>query len=85
MTLAIDGIDNANLKELAKYTIKLDPVNGNTASQIHDALQPILSNREMFGLNLYQVGLGLKIEGMVDDMLKGEGAVRKTIKKYVGG
>jgi len=85
MTLSIDGIDNANLKELAKYTSALDPTNGNTAPQIHDALQPILSNKELFGLNLYRVGLGLKIESMVDDMLQGKGTVRKTIEKYVGG
>lgn len=46
-------------------------------------LVPILSNQEIFGSDLYAVGLGKKIEGYVKEMLVGVGAVDATLKKYV--
>lgn len=53
------------------------------AAAIHAAAQPILSNKEIFTLDLYEVGLGEKIEGYLAEELAGPGAVRATIKKYV--
>ena len=47
-------------------------------------LKPILSNEVLFGLNLYEAGLGEKIEGMFKELIAGPGAVRATLKKYVG-
>jgi fructuronate reductase len=35
------------------------------------------------GLDLYQVGLGEKIEGYFKEMIAEEGAVRKTLNKYL--
>jgi fructuronate reductase len=35
------------------------------------------------GLDLYQVGLGEKIEGYFKEMIAGEGAVRKTLNKHL--
>ena len=49
-----------------------------------DALKPILSNPVLFTVNLYEIGLGEKIEGMFKEMLAGKGAVRETLVKYVG-
>lgn len=58
--------------------IKLD----GTAS-VGDSLKPILSNEEIFGLNLYNVGLGEKIEGYFSEMITGVGAVRAALKKHL--
>jgi fructuronate reductase len=46
-------------------------------------LRPILSNTELFGVNLYHVGLGEKIEGYFREMISGNGAIRKTLQKYL--
>lgn len=49
----------------------------------HDQLQPILSDTRIFGLDLYETGLGKTIEGMFAELVAKEGAVRATLKKYV--
>jgi fructuronate reductase len=46
-------------------------------------LMPILSNAELFGLNLYEAGLGEKVEGYFKEMIAGKNAVRKTLEKYM--
>ncbi|MDR2708927.1 MAG: mannitol dehydrogenase family protein [Elusimicrobiota bacterium] len=43
----------------------------------------ILSNSKIFGCDLYEVGLGDRIEGYFEEFLAGPGAVRKTLKKYL--
>lgn len=48
-----------------------------------DLLKPILSNDKIFAVNLYEVGLGEKIEGMFRELIAGKGAVRKTLRKYL--
>lgn len=53
------------------------------AATIHSAVQPILSNETIFGSNLYEVGLGEKVEAYLAELLEGPKAVRKTIHKYV--
>lgn len=35
------------------------------------------------GLDLYQVGMGEKIEGFFTEMIAGKGAVRATLEKYL--
>lgn len=52
-------------------------------SNIHCAVQEILENKEIFGLDLYQVGVGKKTEKIFCEMLVGPQAVRKTINKYI--
>ena len=49
-----------------------------------DALKPILSNPVLFTVDLYEIGLGEKVEGMFKEMLAGKGAVRATLVKYLG-
>ncbi|WP_040952835.1 mannitol dehydrogenase family protein [Gorillibacterium massiliense] len=47
-------------------------------------VKEILSQEYIFGIDLYAIGLGEKIEGMFHEMLAGPGAVRRTLEKYVG-
>ena len=47
------------------------------------ALKPILSNAEIFGVDLYSVGLGEKIEKMFTEEIAGPGAIRSTLKNYL--
>lgn len=50
---------------------------------IHQSVASILANETIFGSNLYEVGLGEKIEQIVTEMLVGPGAVRQTIRTYL--
>lgn len=47
------------------------------------SLKPILSNAVIFGVDLYSVGLGDKIEQVFYEMNTGVGAVRKTLERYL--
>ena len=47
-------------------------------------LAPILENPVLFGLNLKDAGLAGKVEQMFTEMLAAPGAVRATLKKYLG-
>ena len=46
-------------------------------------LRPILSNAAIFGVDLYQAGLGGRVEEMFRAMLAGPGAVRGTLRHYL--
>jgi fructuronate reductase len=48
------------------------------------SIRPILSNASIFGVDLYSVGLGEKIETMFFAMNAGIGGVRATLKAYLG-
>jgi fructuronate reductase len=50
---------------------------------VGDRLRPILSDRDMFGVDLYEVGLGSKIERYFKEMIAGPGAVRTTLERYI--
>lgn len=47
-------------------------------------LKPLLSNANIFGVNLYEAGLGELIEEMFIQQIQGPGAVRATLVKYLG-
>ena len=51
--------------------------------EIGDQLVPILSNANLFGMNLYEAGLGKKIETMFAEEIAGPGAVRATLRHYL--
>lgn len=53
------------------------------AEAVHEAAGPILANREIFACDLYELGLGEKVEGMLLEELAGPGAVRATIRRYL--
>ncbi|MDD4496293.1 MAG: mannitol dehydrogenase family protein, partial [Eubacteriales bacterium] len=48
-----------------------------------EKLKPILSNSSIFGVNLYEVGLGALVEKYFGELIAGKGAVRDTLKRYV--
>lgn len=47
-------------------------------------LKPILENTEIFGVNLYEIGMADKVCQYFEEMIAGPGAVRATLEKYVG-
>lgn len=49
----------------------------------HEQLKPILSNANIFGIDLYEAGLDEKVEGYFEELVAEEGAVRKTLQKYL--
>ncbi len=53
------------------------------AATIHATMQPILSNSEIFDCDLYEAGLGERIEGMFAELNAGLGAVRATLHAYL--
>jgi fructuronate reductase len=63
---------------------QLSGVKPGDGSGVGDSLQPILSNTNLFGVNLYEVGLGTRIEGYFGEMIAGNHAVRETLRKYLG-
>lgn len=48
------------------------------------SLRPLLSNDKIFGIDLVKAGLAEKVEGYLEELLEGPGAVRKTLEKYLG-
>lgn len=78
-----------------KYELAPDPMKEEIQDQLKDIvvgqpetfknqLKPILSNERIFFINIYETGLGEKIEIMFCEMISGPGAVKETIHKYVG-
>ena len=51
--------------------------------QDFSCLKQLYSRKDVFGLDLYEAGLGEQIEGMVKELYAGPGAVRATLHKYV--
>ncbi len=52
-------------------------------NQDWSCLKALFSRADVFGLDLYEAGLGEQIEGMVRELYAGPGAVRSTLHKYV--
>ena len=52
-------------------------------TDIEEIVRPILSNRNIFGVDLYEVGLSDIVINYFREMLAGPGAIRETLKKYV--
>lgn len=78
-----------------KYELAPDPMKEEIQDQLKDIvvgqpetfknqLKPILSNERIFFINIYETGLGEKIEIMFREMISGPGAVKETIHKCVG-
>ena len=68
------------LAELAAIVAPLEVKEG---PQDFSCLKALYTRKDVFGIDLYEVGLGEKIEGMVAELYAGPGAVRKTLHKYV--
>ena len=70
------------------FELSPDPMAERLHLQLSNAsskeLRPLLSNANLFGIDLYQAGLGERIEKMFLELSAGPGAVRRTLEKYVG-
>ena len=53
--------------------------------RVQEALQPILSNADIFGVDLYTSGIGHRVEEIFMEMAAGPGAVQKTLHEIVWG
>ena len=51
--------------------------------QDFSCLKQLYSRADVFGADLYKIGLGEKIEALAAELFAGPGAVRKTLHKYV--
>ena len=51
--------------------------------QDFSCLRKLFTRADIFGADLYEAGLGEKLEGMVKELYAGPGAVRRTLHKYV--
>ena len=85
--LAVDDFGNT-------FTLSPDPmldtlcpmlsdIKVGNSSDTHEIIHPILTNQTIFGVDLYQVGMGELVEEYFDAMLQGNGAVAKTLEKSI--
>lgn len=68
------------LEEVQKF---LKDVRLGEDRDFHKELIPILSNAKIFGVNLYEAGLGQCVEEYFKLLVRGKGAVRQTLKELV--
>ena len=68
---------------LAELQAIVAPLEVGKADQDYSCLHDLYSRKDVFGVDLYEAGLGKQIEGMVGELFAGQGAVRKTLHKYV--
>lgn len=84
--LAVD--DNGNRFELSpdpmipELTEVLKGIEVGKAESYNGQLKSILSNENIFGIDLYKAGIGEKIEEMFVELIESKGAVRRTLNKY---
>lgn len=84
------GVDDAgNTMELSSDPLmdtlqaKISKVKFGEAESVKGQLQDVLSDETLFGCNLYEVGLGTRVEEMLSMMLEGKGAVTRTLAKFI--
>jgi fructuronate reductase len=68
---------------LAELQAIVAPLQIGKVDQDWSPLRQLYSRKDVFGLDLYEAGLGEQIEGMVRELYAGNGAVRATLHKYV--
>lgn len=68
---------------LAEVQAIVAPLEVGKADQDYSCLKKLYSRKDIFAVDLYEAGLGERIEGMVKELYAGPGAVRKTLHKYV--
>lgn len=64
------------------FILSPDPLMEKLTLEIKD-VKKLISDESIFGFNLYSVGLGDRIEAMYNEMMKGSGAVRATLRRYL--
>ena len=68
---------------LAELQQIVAPLEVGKAEQDYSCLKQLYTRKDVFGLDLYDAGLGQQIEGMVKELFACKGAVRATLHKYV--
>lgn len=68
---------------LAELQAIVAPLEIGKPDQDYSCLKQLYSRKDVFGIDLYEAGLGAQIEGMVKELYAGLGAVRTTLHKYV--
>lgn len=82
--------DNLNPMELSQDPMlpslkeQLKGIRAGEPESYHGQLKDILGNEALFGISLYEAGIADKVEAMFIEELAGAGAVRETLKKYLG-
>ena len=68
---------------LAELQALVAPLEIGKPDQDWSPLKALYSRADIFGVNLYEAGLGEQVEGMVKELYAGPGAVRTTLHRYV--
>ena len=68
------------LDEVKEYVKNVKLGDGDEAKA---KLKPILRDATIFGKDLYELGVGEKVESMFVELIQAKGSVRETLKKYV--
>jgi fructuronate reductase len=85
----LTGVDD----EGRPFTVSPDPLYESLAASLaglapgargpfHGVLAPILSNSAIFAVNLYEAGLGEKVEAYFAELMAGKGAVAAALDRY---
>ena len=80
--------------EGGSYELAPDPLAGEICEQLKGVeigkpetaegkLRPLLSNTHIFGLDLYEAGIGEKVEEIFREEIRGKGSVRAALQKYL--
>lgn len=85
--MSIDDLGNEfeispdpNAEEIKQY---VEGIHLGDTGSVSNKIKPLLSDSNIFGINLYEYGLGEKVEGMFLELISGKGAVKNTIEKYL--
>ncbi len=76
----IELSDDPQMDEIKKH---LSHVTFGRTDNISESLKPILCKSSIFGIDLYDAGIGGTVEKMFEEETSGKGAVRATLKKYL--
>ncbi len=68
---------------LAELQAVVAPLEVGRPDQDYSCLRQLFSRKDVFGVDLYEIGLGEQIEGMVRELYAAPGAVRETLHRYV--
>ena len=68
---------------LSKLQESIQDISLGSEFNAHEKLETILSDSSIFGVNLYDAGIGEKIEAYFKELSSGIGAVEATLRKYL--
>lgn len=71
------------LEAVCSYAASIQLGDGTDAARAKTLLKPLLTNKDIFGVNLTEAGLAELVCQYFAEMTKGPGAVRDVLKKYV--